>query len=157
MHIMRMDFILTFVFAVICAGLVKGTCPSTCSCVDDSSGSRVNCYSKYLERIPALPKDTYNLDLRYNNITEIDVQLCKEMPQLHTIIISFNMIIEIPEITFTDCEQLYSINLQYNKIRSIESNTFVNMTNLYELYLYNNEISVIEPFTFVDLPNLYYL
>ncbi|VDI48137.1 Hypothetical predicted protein [Mytilus galloprovincialis] len=152
-----MDFILTFVFAVICAGLVKGTCPSTCSCVDDSSGSRVNCYSKYLERIPALPKDTYNLDLRYNNITEIDVQLCKEMPQLHTIIISFNMIIEIPEITFTDCEQLYSINLQYNKIRSIESNTFVNMTNLYELYLYNNEISVIEPFTFVDLPNLYYL
>ncbi|VDI48135.1 Hypothetical predicted protein [Mytilus galloprovincialis] len=152
-----MDIIIIFVFAVICAGLVEGTCPSTCSCGDDSSGSRINCYSKYLGYIPALPNDTYRLDLQYNNITEIDVQLCKEMPQLHTIYISYNLIIEIPKITFADCEQLYFIDLRNNKIRSIESNTFVNMTNLYELYLYNNEISVIEPFTFVDLPNLYYL
>ncbi|VDI41300.1 Hypothetical predicted protein, partial [Mytilus galloprovincialis] len=107
MNIMSMDIILIFVFAVICAGLVKGTCPLTCSCVDDSSGSHVNCHSKYLRRIPTLPKDTYNLDLRYNNITEIDVQLCKEMPQLHTIYISFNLIIEIPVTTFAACEQLY--------------------------------------------------
>ncbi|CAG2226775.1 PXDN [Mytilus edulis] len=157
MNIMSMDIILIFVFAVICAGLVKGTCPSTCSCVDDSSGSHVNCYSKYLGRIPTLPKDTYYLDLRYNNITEIDVQLCKEMPQLHTIYISFNLIIEIPETTFADCEQLYRIDLQYNKIRSIESNTFVNMTNLYQLYLYNNKIRSLVSYTFINLTNLYRL
>ncbi|CAG2226773.1 unnamed protein product [Mytilus edulis] len=61
-----MDIILIFVFAVICAGLVEGTCPSTCSCVDYSSGSHVNCNSKYLGRIPTLPKDTYYLDLSGN-------------------------------------------------------------------------------------------
>ncbi|VDI04214.1 Hypothetical predicted protein, partial [Mytilus galloprovincialis] len=61
MHITSMDIILIFFLAVLSTGLVKGTCPSTCFCVDDSSGSNVNCRSNYLGRIPALPSDTYHL------------------------------------------------------------------------------------------------
>ncbi|CAG2229756.1 unnamed protein product [Mytilus edulis] len=128
-----MDIIVIFVFAVVSTGLVKGTCPSTCSCVDDSSGSKIYCNSKYLGRIPALPNDTYYLELGFNNITEIDIQFCKEMPQL---------------------QYLY---LHYNEISVIEPFTFVDLPNLHYLYLHYNEISVIEPFTFVDLPNLRYL
>ncbi|VDI69673.1 Hypothetical predicted protein, partial [Mytilus galloprovincialis] len=97
---MSMDIILFFVFAVICAGLVEGTCPSTCSCADDSPGSQVNCNSKYLGHIPALPNDTYHLNLRHNNITEINIQFCKEMPQLQHLYIDNNLITEIPENTF---------------------------------------------------------
>ncbi|VDI53163.1 Hypothetical predicted protein, partial [Mytilus galloprovincialis] len=141
MNIMSMDIILIFVLAVICAGLVKGTCPSTCSCVDDSSGSNVNCYSKYLGRIPTLPKDTYYLDLRHNHIADINIQFCKEMPQLQHLYISYNLITEIPEITFADCEQLYRIYLYNNKIRSLVSYTFINLTNLYELELSGNPLN----------------
>ncbi|CAG2238096.1 unnamed protein product [Mytilus edulis] len=133
MDIMSIDICVLFFFAVVSIGVVKGTCPSTCSCVDDSSGSKINCSSKYLERIPPLTNNTYFLELGFNNITEIDIQFCKEMPQLHTIYINNNLITKVPVNTFVDCEQLYRIDLQYNKIRSIESNTFVNMTNLFYL------------------------
>ncbi|VDI31337.1 Hypothetical predicted protein, partial [Mytilus galloprovincialis] len=107
MIIMNMDIIPIFFFAVISTGLVKGSCPSTCSCDDVSSGSRIFCQSKYLGSIPALPYDTYHLDLQFNNITAIDVQFCKEMPHLQNLYISYNLITEIPEITFADCGQLY--------------------------------------------------
>ncbi|CAC5356109.1 unnamed protein product [Mytilus coruscus] len=142
---------------VINTGLVTGTCPSTCSCSSGSSGSNVNCYSKSLGHIPDLPSDTYIIDLRYNSITEIDIQFCKEMPQLLTLYISNNQISEIPVDTFVDCELLQTIYLHYNKIRSLESDTFINLTNVYQLYLHNNEISAIESFTFMNLHNLQYL
>ncbi|CAG2216072.1 unnamed protein product [Mytilus edulis] len=61
MIIMSMNISFLFLFAVSSTGLVKGACPSTCSCVDDSSGSNVDCNSTYLGRIPALPNDTYYL------------------------------------------------------------------------------------------------
>ncbi|CAG2216079.1 unnamed protein product [Mytilus edulis] len=130
---MSMDMCVLLLFAVVSTGLVNGICPSTCLCVDDSSGSNVDCYSRYLGHIPALPNDTYHLNLLLNNITVIDIQFCKEMPQLQYIFIDFNLITDIPVNTFADCEKLYRIDLHNNKIRSIESNTFVNMTNLYYL------------------------
>ncbi|CAC5387137.1 PXDN [Mytilus coruscus] len=142
---------------VISTGLVKGTCPSTCSCSSDSSGSNVNCYSKNLGYIPDLPSDTFYIDLRYNSITEIDVQFCKEMPKLKTLLISNNQISEIPVNTFVDCELLQTIYLHNNKISAIEPFTFMNLHNLRYLYLYNNEISAIESFAFMNLPNLQYL
>ncbi|CAG2226768.1 unnamed protein product [Mytilus edulis] len=64
-------------------GLVKGSCPSVCSCSSPYQELLVDCRSRSLGNIPAdLVNDTYNLDLNHNNITAIDVQFCKKMPQL---------------------------------------------------------------------------
>ncbi|VDI82867.1 Hypothetical predicted protein [Mytilus galloprovincialis] len=130
MNIISMDIILIFVFAVICAGLVEGTCPSTCSCVDNSSGSHVNCNSKYLGRIPTLPNDTYHLNLHNNNISTIKAFAFMNLPSLR------------------------NLNLNNNKLRSLVSYTFINLTNLNALHLYGNNISHIEEHAFGKLTSL---
>ncbi|CAC5419715.1 unnamed protein product [Mytilus coruscus] len=139
---------------VISTGLVKGTCPSTCSCSSGSSGSYVNCYSKNLGHIPDLPSDTYSIDLTYNSITKIDVQFCIEMPQLINLLISSNQISEIPVNTFVDCELLQTIYLHNNEISAIEPFTFMNLHNLQYLSVYNNKIRSLDSNTFINMTNL---
>ncbi|CAC5419710.1 SLIT3 [Mytilus coruscus] len=142
------------IFVVISTSLVNGSCPSVCSCSSTTQGSDVNCNSRSLLHFPDLPINTYYIDLRYNSITEIDVQLCKDMPKLKHLFVNDNQISVVQVNAFEDCEIMDTIYLQYNKIRSIESFTFINMPKLIKLYIDNNEISTIEPYSFMNLPNL---
>lgn len=44
-------------------------CPSTCQC--EHNLTTVTCQDRGLRRIPALPQDTHNLYISYNEIEEI--------------------------------------------------------------------------------------
>ncbi|CAC5419720.1 unnamed protein product [Mytilus coruscus] len=127
---MKVEMSVLLFLLVISTSLVNGSCPLNCSCRNDVSGSFVNCNTRSLGHIPNLPRDTYELYIHYNQISEIPVN------------------------TFVDCDLLKTVYLQNNKIRSLESNTFINMTNLYELNLSGNNISNIEERAFVNLTSL---
>ncbi|CAC5412475.1 unnamed protein product [Mytilus coruscus] len=58
---------------VINTGLVKGSCPSVCSCSSPWQELIVDCRSRSLGNIPAdLLNDTYHLTLNENNISHIE-------------------------------------------------------------------------------------
>ncbi|XP_076082038.1 uncharacterized protein LOC143052812 [Mytilus galloprovincialis] len=143
---------------VIDTGLVKGSCPSVCSCSSPYYEHIIDCRSRSLGNIPAdLLNDTLYLRLQDNNITTIDVQFCMEMPQLKQLYLFNNQISAIPVNTFVDCEQLNTIQLQYNEISTLDSFTFMNLPNLHYLYLSNNKIQLLKSYTFINLPNVYYI
>lgn len=143
---------------VIDTGFVKGSCPSVCSCSDPYNAHVIDCRSRSLENIPVdLLNDTLQLLLDDNNITAIDVQFCKKMPQLRYLYINDNQISAIPVNTFVDCEQLYVINLRNNKISTLESFTFMNLPSLQSLNLRENNISYIEKHAFGTFTDLYEL
>ncbi|VDI82868.1 Hypothetical predicted protein [Mytilus galloprovincialis] len=154
MNIISMDIILIFVFAVICAGLVEGTCPSTCSCVDNSSGSHVNCNSKYLGRIPTLPNDTYHLNLHNNNISTIKAFAFMNLPSLRNLNLNNNKLRSLVSYTFINLTNLNALYLQSNKIQLLERNTFINMTKVFYIYLQGNNISDIEEHALGNLTSL---
>ncbi|VDI46708.1 leucine-rich repeat and fibronectin type-III domain-containing protein 5, partial [Mytilus galloprovincialis] len=143
---------------VIDTGLVKGSCPSVCFCSDPYNAHVIDCRSRSLGNIPVdLLNDTLQFWLQENNITAIDVQFCKKMPQLHYLYINDNQISAIPVNTFVDCEQLYGIDLRNNNISTLESFTFMNLPRLSYLILNGNNISHIEEHAFGTFTSLYEL
>jgi hypothetical protein len=57
-----MQFLITAIVAVILFVGVVSSCPSVCSCTDNSDGVIVDCSSRGLDSIPTdLPNNTYIL------------------------------------------------------------------------------------------------
>ena len=57
-----MQFLITAIVAVILFVGVVSSCPSVCSCTDNSNGVIVECFSRGLDSIPTeLPNNTYEL------------------------------------------------------------------------------------------------
>ena len=57
-----MQFLITAIVAVILFVGVVSSCPSVCSCTDNSDGVTVDCSSRGLDSIPTdLPNNTYIL------------------------------------------------------------------------------------------------
>lgn len=57
-----MEFLITIIVAVILLVGVVTSCPSVCSCSENTNGLDVDCYNRGLDSIPTdLPNNTYTL------------------------------------------------------------------------------------------------
>ncbi|XP_071264563.1 slit homolog 2 protein isoform X5 [Salvelinus alpinus] len=104
-------------------------CPAECSCLD----TVVRCSNKGLSTLPkGLPKDTTELYLDGNQLTQVPVEL-------------------------SNYKHLTLIILSYNRLRCIPVRAFDGLKSLRLLSLHGNDISVIPEGAFKDLASLSHL
>ncbi|MBN3326546.1 EPYC protein, partial [Atractosteus spatula] len=147
-----------------------------CTCL----GGSVYCDDVKLETVPPLPKETthfyarYNkikkinksdfaemnkmkrIDLTSNQISEIDEDAFRSLPQLEELVVRENKIRQLPELPST----MTLIDVSHNKLGSngIKNEAFKDMHNLMYLYLTDNNLNHIplplpEPLRSLHLQN----
>ncbi|KAF7638231.1 Leucine Rich repeat-containing domain protein [Meloidogyne graminicola] len=154
-------------------------CPNKCYC--SLNGLHVNCQGLGLKTIPnQLNKNIELLDLRRNNLINLNINLLTSLINLKTLLLSHNLIEHlqqnfldflpnlhrlylgnnkikyIPKLS-TSLNQLKLIDLQNNQINKIEENSFNYLINLQILNLKNNFIQFIPNNLFIKNNNLYKL
>ena len=88
--------------------------------------------------IPHVPSTTRHLDLSDNNITEINVTLCSDLPDLESLKLNGNRLTSIPPYTFQDCSRLTDLFLDRNPIMEIGEFSFYGLTALERINLKGN-------------------
>ncbi|XP_046606804.1 peroxidasin [Neodiprion virginianus] len=158
---MPAKIVLVIILAVLagiceCDGLQSYTdsineCPSKCVCYRKT----VRCTFQKLNRLPSTPPtDTGVLDLRFNNIVEIDPRVFRGLNELHTLLLNDNQIRYVPAKAFSDLPNLRKLYLYKNRIASIEPDSFNGLVKLEQLYLHNNYLTEIKDGTFNNLAKL---
>ncbi|NWQ71822.1 GPIX protein, partial [Neopipo cinnamomea] len=72
-------------FAALLLPMIQGgACPSSCSCesLGGLRGLHVNCSSRQLRAVPALPRHTRSLDLRNNSLSRVPAGALDSLPSL---------------------------------------------------------------------------
>ena len=132
-----------------------------------------------LKKVPLdIPVDTKLVDLRYNNIQDIEIGTFSNLIQCAELNMAGNSLTLISQFMFKGLQSLKELDLRSNKIEDIEPGSFHPLTqckniwmngnqltclragifeglnSLETLDLYSNEISAIEPKTFSHTPVL---
>jgi len=94
------------------------------------------------------------LDLSYNNLRILDINILKVLPELSELNMKSNDINEIIPGTFERISRLEHLQLDYNKIEHLGSDLFYGLLNLKYIDLVGNKLQFLDPDTFVGLPNL---
>uniref|UniRef100_A0A4W3JX77 Leucine rich repeat containing G protein-coupled receptor 5 n=1 Tax=Callorhinchus milii TaxID=7868 RepID=A0A4W3JX77_CALMI len=93
-----------------------------------------------------------SLTLTGAQITSLPRAVCKQLPNLQFLDLSYNLIEELP--SFFGCQKLQKIDLHHNKICEIQDDTFQQLTALRSLDLGWNKIAFIHQDSFTSLPSL---
>ncbi|XP_071837121.1 peroxidasin homolog isoform X3 [Apostichopus japonicus] len=125
-------------------------CPHRCVCLRTT----IRCMHLGLNRVPSVPATTKILDLRFNQISEIQPGTFRNLPELTTLLLNNNKITRIVNGAFSGLSNLEYLYLFKNEISEIGSEAFEGLESLTQLYLYSNNITTIYPNTFSNLPSL---
>jgi Leucine-rich repeat (LRR) protein len=93
------------------------------------------------------------LDLSYNYLRSLDINILKVLPELYNLDLEGNEISEIIPGTF-EINRLECLYLEYNKIEHFGSDTFRGLVNLKNISLGGNKLQYLHPDMFIGLPNL---
>jgi len=93
------------------------------------------------------------LDLSYNYLRNLDINMLKALPKLSRLLLKDNEISDIIPGTF-EISFLEYLDLGNNKIEHLESNVFSGLVNLKYMNLEFNKLQYLHPETFVGLPNI---
>lgn len=109
--------------------------------------TKINASHNFIKNIsvnifPADDNHVELLDLSYNNITELNVQLFRKLPELKHLSVSRNRIGELPSFLFHNSKHLVDIDLSFNFIRRIDDLAFFGDINLEKLNLSHNQLTV---------------
>uniref|UniRef100_A0A8C7MI57 Slit homolog 2 (Drosophila) n=1 Tax=Oncorhynchus kisutch TaxID=8019 RepID=A0A8C7MI57_ONCKI len=128
-------------------------CPAECSCLD----TVVRCSNKGLSTLPkGLPKDTTELYLDGNQLTQVPVEL-SNYKHLTLIDLSNNQISTLSNYSLSNMTELLTLILSYNRLRCVPVRAFDGLKSLRLLSLHGNDISVIPEGAFKDLASLSHL
>jgi insulin-like growth factor-binding protein complex acid labile subunit len=94
------------------------------------------------------------LDLSYNRLRSLDINILKVLPNLSVLNLTRNEISEIIPGTFEMVSHLKDLDLSHNRIEHLEFNVFYGLVNLKEIYLQRNNLQYLHPETFLGLPKL---
>ena len=94
------------------------------------------------------------LDLSYNDLRTVDINILKVLPELSVLKLEGNEISEIIPGTFEMISRLQYLDLDHNKIEHLEGDLFNVLVNLKYIHLQGNQLQYLHPETFVGLPNL---
>ncbi|KAG4067537.1 hypothetical protein HA402_005309 [Bradysia odoriphaga] len=100
----------------------------------------------------------FELDLNKNDISELDANTFKELPNLKDILIRNDILETLPANIFQNNKKLEFIMFANNKLTEIHSDTFKELQNLYGLSMDDNQIGMLPSNIFRDnkkLHNLY--
>ncbi|XP_052707694.1 slit homolog 2 protein-like isoform X2 [Crassostrea angulata] len=131
----------TVLLNTVFSDMTTVACPAPCECRPTSSctGTYVNCMNKGLKEVPTgIPKDTCNLNLYGNQISRINNNTFKGLPQSETLSLSNNQITRIDNDAFAGLSELRELYLYNNMITSIKSIVFEKFPQLQELYVGGN-------------------
>ncbi|XP_036415525.1 leucine-rich repeats and immunoglobulin-like domains protein 1 [Colossoma macropomum] len=130
-------------YFVLCLELVssdglssEGTCALNCTC----AGDRTDCSGLKLTHIPSdLPEHTAYLNLSHNKLTEADMEILSNLPNLREVRLDHNELTSIP-LFGNASTAIVTLYLNYNKISSVQGSRLQNLTRLETLDLSNNDI-----------------
>jgi Leucine-rich repeat (LRR) protein len=92
------------------------------------------------------------LDLSYNNLKTLDINILKALPKLSVLYLGHNQISEIIPGTLEKNSFLEFLDLGYNNIEHLRSDAFNGLVNLHYIKLEFNKLQYFHPETFVELP-----
>uniref|UniRef100_A0AAZ3RII8 Slit homolog 2 (Drosophila) n=1 Tax=Oncorhynchus tshawytscha TaxID=74940 RepID=A0AAZ3RII8_ONCTS len=128
-------------------------CPAECSCLD----TVVRCSNKGLSTLPkGLPKDTTELYLDGNQLTQVPVELSNYKHLTLIWFLNFNVVPRLSVVCFNVSLCVCRI-LSYNRLRCVPVRAFDGLKSLRLLSLHGNDISVIPEGAFKDLASLSHL
>ena len=134
------------------------TCPSQCRC-DNSRRKKVYCHERELREIPyGIPRETLNLQLQDNNITNgprLNTELMR-LEKLHTLNLHSNKLTSFPKRL---PQTLEILSFHNNQIKFVGRSPLKGLTTLRELQLDGNSLTNqgLSPETFADTISLYLL
>ncbi|GFO29954.1 leucine-rich repeat-containing G-protein coupled receptor 4 [Plakobranchus ocellatus] len=132
-------------------------CPAACECPGEFY---VYCQSAGLENhhlaeiVSQISTSVVLLDLSANQITSLQPEAFKRLPNLQYLYLSANGIEEIPTKAFRCLFWLKHLTLHGNKISSMHADSFFDLIRIQDLNLAENNISQIPQNTFTNLKTL---
>ncbi|KAK0180622.1 hypothetical protein PV327_002985 [Microctonus hyperodae] len=132
------------------SGVGSQDCPRRCWCYH----TNVRCMFQGLTKVPRIPANTTVLDLRFNNITELQSGTFHGLKHLDTVLLNDNKITNLRKNTFNGLPNLRILYLYKNRLTSIVPGAFNHLPHLRQLYLHFNKLTEILPRTFSNLPRL---
>jgi Leucine-rich repeat (LRR) protein len=93
------------------------------------------------------------LDLSYNYLLILDMNILKVLPKLSVLNLTHNEIKEIIPGIFEKFNSLEYLYLDHNIIEHLRRNTFYGMINLKHVGLQGNKLQYLHPDTFLGIPN----
>ncbi|BFZ22566.1 hypothetical protein BsWGS_25605 [Bradybaena similaris] len=128
------------------------SCPPKCFC----SETRADCSSRQLQAIPeGIPESVESLDLRDNQITDVDAAKLAHLQSLKTLSLQINHLSKLKPLTFVSLTRLTKLYIASNKLETIDDNAFQDLPSLQYLDLADNKLSDISgKFHFARLQRL---
>ena len=117
----------------------------------------LNLSNTELKMVPRFPKmaNLYDLDLSFNNITELVNRTLANLTNLKYLTISNNPFLErIAKYSFVHLNKLQSLDLSNTALRNLKTKMFENLHNLLFLNLSNSHIISVQDNTFYNLHKL---
>ncbi|GFS01125.1 leucine-rich repeat-containing G-protein coupled receptor 4 [Elysia marginata] len=136
---------------------INGSCPSMCECPGEfyvycqSAGLRDHHVTQIVAQISTA---VVLLDLSSNQITSIQPEAFKRLPNLQYLYLSANEIGEIPTKAFRCLFKLNHLTLQRNRISTLHEDSFFDLIRIQTLDISENNISHIPVNTFINLKTL---
>ncbi|XP_016090629.1 leucine-rich repeat-containing G-protein coupled receptor 4-like [Sinocyclocheilus grahami] len=128
------------------------TCSPLCRCDEDGGA---DCSGRGLTTVPTgLSAFTYYLDISMNNITELPVNVFRNLPYLEELRLAGNDLAFIHPEALSGLHQLKVLMLQNNQLKTVPSAALKNLHALQSLHLHNNRIQEIGKNCFNGLDNL---
>uniref|UniRef100_A0A914NCH4 Ig-like domain-containing protein n=1 Tax=Meloidogyne incognita TaxID=6306 RepID=A0A914NCH4_MELIC len=132
-------------------------CPSLCRC--SLNGRHADCQGLGLTTFPNLREFSQHLellDLRRNNIVNLQINLLSSFNHLKTLLLSHNLIENLEQNLLDFLPKLHQLYLGNNKIKLIPklSSNLISNNYLQLLDLHKNQIKIIEEEAFQNLNNL---
>ncbi|XP_053395477.1 peroxidasin-like isoform X2 [Mercenaria mercenaria] len=139
LNVMKCYITLTVLYGLMYA--VRAQCPDRCQCY----GTTVRCMFLQLETIPAVPRTTTILDLRFNVIKDIPRGAFRNIPRLDTLLLNNNELEVVKSNAFEGLRELRYLYLYKNKIEEIEPDVFKHLHKLEQLFLHGNDLKRLPP------------
>ncbi|CAK5078973.1 unnamed protein product [Meloidogyne enterolobii] len=145
-----------FLFPIFVYGS-NDNCPSLCRC--SLNGRHADCQGLGLTTFPNLREFSQHLevlDLRRNNIVNLQINLLSSFTHLKTLLLSHNLIEHLEQNLLDFLPKLHQLYLGNNKIKYIPklSSNIISNNYLQLLDLHKNQIKIIEEEAFQNLNNL---
>jgi len=98
-------------------------------------------------------RELEQLDLSYNYLRSVDINILKVLPKLFHLDLESNEINKIVPGVFGVNSPLEYLDLDNNKIEHLGINIFYGLVNLKYIYLQGNKLQYLHPDKFLGLPN----